>query len=112
MKYDEMICFRCAVAVAVSCLEDERPHGEEATPQGVATYITHVLDIVFAHSGIKTSVVPMVYPSCCKVPLIIRLHGMGDRLLWYHQNADSAELAEELEGALHDLIQAAVCVSA
>lgn len=112
MKYDEMICFRCAVAVAVSCLEDERPQRGETTPQGIAAYIAHVLDIVFAHSGIETCVIPMAYPSCCKVPLIIRLHGMGDRLLWYHQNADSAELAEELEGTLLDLIQEVVCVSA
>lgn len=112
MKYDEMICFRCAVAVAVSCLEDERPPGDAATPQSVAKYIPHVLDIVFAYSGIETCVIPMVYPSCCKVPLIIRLYGMGDRLLWYHQNADSTELADELEGALHDLIQEVVCVSA
>lgn len=45
MKYDEMICFRCAVAVAVSCLEDERPRGDAATPHSVAKYIAHVLDI-------------------------------------------------------------------
>lgn len=76
MKYDEMICFRCAVAVAVSCLEDERPQGDAATPQSVAAYISHVLDIVFAYSGIETCVIPMVYPSCCKVPLII------DSMVW------------------------------
>ena len=46
------------------------------------------------------------------VPLIIRLYGMGERRLWYLQNANSAELADELEGALHDLIQEVVCVSA
>ena len=49
MKYDEMICFRYAVAVAVSCLEDERPRGDEATPESAAAYIAHVLDLSLIH---------------------------------------------------------------
>lgn len=75
MKYDEMTCFRCAVAVAVTCMEDEHPQSETVTPQQAADYICNVLDIVFAYSGIECTVVPMIYPACSKIPLIIRLSG-------------------------------------
>lgn len=112
MKYDEMTCFRCAVAVAVTCMEDERPQSETVTPQQAADYICNVLDIVFAYSGIECTVVPMLYPACSKIPLIIRLSGLGTRLFWFHTHAAQERVAQELEGTLHDLIEEVVAVSA
>lgn len=69
-------------------------------------------DIVFAYSGIECTVVPMIYPACSKIPLIIRLSGLGTRLFWFHAHAAQERVAQELEGTLHDLIEEVVAVSA
>ena len=44
MKYDELTGFKCAVAVAVACLEDERPKGESIQPEAAAQYVSDVLE--------------------------------------------------------------------
>ena len=61
--------------------------------------ISAMLDIVFAYSGIECTVVPMIYPACSKIPLIIRLSGLGTRLFWFHAHAAQERVAQELEGA-------------
>lgn len=111
MKYDEMTCFRCAVAVAVTCMEDERPQSETVTPQQAAEYICNVLDIVFAYSGIECTVVPMIYPAAAR-PADYSVSGLGTRLFWFHAHAAQERVAQELEGTLHDLIEEVVAVSA
>ena len=45
MKYDELTGFKCAVAVAVACLEDERPKGESIQPEAAAQYVSDVLEV-------------------------------------------------------------------
>ena len=48
MKYDELTGFKCAVAVAVACLEDERPKGESIQPEAAAQYVSDVLEVLLS----------------------------------------------------------------
>ena len=100
MKYDELTGFKCAVAVAVACLEDERPKGESIQPEAAAQYVSDVLEVLFSSVPVEATVEPMTYPRCCKIPLIIRIDGHDVCLYWYYPNATASEVAQELEGAL------------
>ena len=75
MKYDELTGFKCAVAVAVACLEDERPKGESIQPEAAAQYVSDVLEVLLSSVPVEATVEPMTYPRCCKIPLIIRIDG-------------------------------------
>ena len=100
MKYDELTGFKCAVAVAVACLEDERPKGESIQPEAAAQYVSDVLEVLLSSAPVEATVEPMTYPRCCKIPLIISIDGHDACLYWYYPNATASEVAQELEGAL------------
>lgn len=112
MKYDESTGFKCAVAVAVACLEDERPRGELVQPEEAAQYVSDVLEVLFSSAPFKATVTPMSYPTGHKIPLIIRIDGFTPCLYWYYPNAMTGEVAQELEGALWGLEKAEERVTA
>ena len=112
MNYEEMNVFRFIVAVAAACMEDVRPRASAMTRERACDYISGILDIALSRFGIGYHVQPMKYPECSKIPIIISLDGLGDRLFWFHPNSDTGTLAAELEGALHDAVQHAVLIPA
>lgn len=91
MKYDELTGFKCAVAVAVACLEDERPKGESIQPEAAAQYVSDVLEVLLSSAPVEATVEPMTYPRCCKIPLIISIDGHDACLYWYYPNATASE---------------------
>lgn len=107
-----MNVFRFAVAVAAVCMEDERPLATAMTRERACEYISGILNMALAHTGIVFHVQPMRYPKCSKIPIIISLEGLGDLLFWFYPHADACTIAEELEGTLHDAVQSAVRVPA
>lgn len=111
VKNDGTNFFRYAVAVAVACSAEDKPAGE-VTQDQAASYIRSVLDLVFCYSGIEFSVQPMVYPKCGKIPLIIRLYGIDEALLWYYPNMTHGDLAMELESLLQGMLRAVPSMTA
>lgn len=111
MKHDGTNFFKYAVAVAVACSQDERPKGD-VTPKDAAGYIRSILDLVFCYSGIEYTVTPMTYPKCGKIPLIIRLYGLDEVLLWYYPQMAPGDLAVELESLLQGALAEVLCMSA
>ena len=111
VKNDGTNFFKYAVAVAVACSAEDKPTGE-VTQDQAASYIRSVLDLVFCYSGIEFSVQPMVYPKCGKIPLIIRLYGIDEALLWYYPNMTHGDLAVELESLLRGLLREVLCMTA
>ena len=112
MSYEEMNVFRFIVAVATACMEDERPPASTVTPERACRYIRGILDTALSRFGITYEVRPMAYPACSKIPVIISLNGIGERLFWFYPASDHTEIAQDLEGALHDAIQCAAPVPA
>ena len=105
MKCDELTGFKCAVAVAVAYLEDERPKGEFIQPEAAVQYVSDVLEVLLSSAPVEATVEPMAFPRCCKIPLIIHIGGSDACLYWYYPNATAGEVAQELEGALLGLAQ-------
>lgn len=103
--------FKYAVAVAVACTQDDRPKGD-VTARAAADYVRSILDLVFCYSSIEYSVTPMTYPKCGKIPLIIRLYGLDEVLLWYYPRMTSGDLAVELESLLQGALAEVLCMSA
>lgn len=104
MKCNENTRFMCAVAVAVACMEDERPKNQDVNPMQAADYMQHVLDILFSASEFTPKVETMTYPRCSKIPLIIRIGGLGACLFWYYPNQSAGEIAGDLEDVLEDFL--------
>lgn len=71
-----------------------------------------ILDLVFCYSSIEYSVTPMTYPKCGKIPLIIRLYGLDELLLWYYPQMTPGDLAVELESLLQGALAEVLCMSA
>lgn len=111
VKNDGTNFFKYAVAVAVACSAEDKPTGD-VTQDQAASYIRSVLDLVFCYSGIEFSVQPMVYPKCSKIPLIIRLYGIDEALLWYYPNMTHGDLAIELESLLQGMLREVLCMTA
>jgi hypothetical protein len=65
---------KCAVGVAIACMEDFRPKGN-VTPTAAAQYIREVLELALCNSGIEIAVQPIAYPASSKIPLNITLMG-------------------------------------
>ena len=112
MTYEELHVFKFIVAVATACMEDERPPAFATTPELACRYIRGILDLALSRFGLAYDVRPMAYPVCSKIPIIISLDGIGDRLFWFYPASDNAAIAKELEGALHDAVQCAAPVPA
>ena len=106
MKNDGTNFFKYAVAVAVACTKDERPKGDVA-PDEAAAYIRSI-----CYSGIEFMVNPMTYPKCSKIPIIIRLFGVDEALLWYYPQMPASELAVELESLLQGMMSEILCMTA
>ena len=111
MKNDGTNSFKYAVAVAVACTKDERPKGD-VTPEEAAAYIRSILELIFCYSGIEFMVNPMTYPKCSKLPIIIRLFGVDEALLWYYPQMPASELAVELESLLQGMMSEILCMTA
>ena len=111
MKNDGTNFFKYAVAVAVACTKDERPKGD-VTPEEAAGYIRSILELIFCYSGIEFMVNPMTYPKCSKIPIIIRLFGVDEALLWYYPQMPASELAVELESLLQGMMSEILCMTA
>lgn len=111
MKNDGNSFFKYAVAVAVACTADEKPTGE-VTQRQAEDYIRSILDLVFCYSGIEYVVISMAYPKCGKFPIIIRLYGIDECLLWYYPHMSIGELAVELESLLHTMLADVLSMSA
>lgn len=112
MTGEELNVFGIAVAVAAACLEDEKPDAADMTNEDACEYVGHILSLALANTGIGSRVRPLAYPACSKMPLIISLTGLGERLIWFYPDSDPALLASDLNGALCDLIQCASGVPA
>ena len=112
VTYEEMNVFRFIIAVATACMEDERPRADAFTCERACSYVGGILDIALSRFGIDFSVRPMKYPVCCKIPIIITLDGLGERLFWFHPSSDTGALAAELEGVLHDAVQQTILIPA
>lgn len=111
MKNDGTNFFKYAVAVAVACAADERPTGN-VTPEQAANYIRSILNLVFCYSGIEYTVMPMAYPKCGKIPIIIHLYGFEKVLLWYYPQMSHSALAAELESLLQGMLAEVLCMTA
>ena len=111
MKKDGTNFFKYAVAVAVACSEEDKPSGN-VTPDQAAEYVRNILDLIFCYSGIEHSVQPMPYPKCGKIPLIIRLYGVDEALLWYYPTMTPGDLAVELESLLQGMLREVLCLTA
>lgn len=111
MKNDGMSFLKYAVAVAIACTEEDRPKGD-VTPNAAANYIRSVLDLVFCYSGIEYVVMPMTYPKCGKAPVIIRLYGIDEALLWYYPQMSAGDLAVELNALLQGMLEDVLCKTA
>ena len=109
MKCDPMTFFKIAVEVAVHCAEPLRPDAMDTTPENAAEYVRDVLGTVFNGSGVEFTVRPMDYPKCCKVPVRISLHGIGECVFWYYGAAPCGEVMIDLEGALHNMVYDMIC---
>jgi len=103
--------FKYAIAVAVACTQDDQPKGD-VTQKAAADYIRSILDLVFCHSGIEYTVSPMAYPKCGKVPIIIRLCGIDEVLLWYYPQMSPGDLAVELDSLLQGALAEMLCMTA
>ena len=112
MKNRNRSVFRIIIGVAVACMEECRPKTGEATPELVCEYVAGVLETVFSGTGVGVHVRPLAYPSSCKIPVIISLDGLGERLFWYHPGSDAGSVAVELDGALCDVAERAERVPA
>lgn len=112
MKYDEMTCFRCAVAVAVTCMEDERPQSETVTPQQAAEYICNVLGYRFRLLRDRMHSCSDDLSDLQQDPADYSAQRAGYAPVWFHAHAAQERVAQELEGTLHDLIEEVVAVSA
>lgn len=111
MKHNGTDFFKYAVAVAVACMKDERPKGD-VTPEIAAIYIHNILELIFCFSGVAFTVTPLAYPSCSKIPIIIRLFDSGEALLWYYPQMSSSALSVELESLLGGMLSEALCKTA
>lgn len=111
MKHDGTDFFKYAVAVAVACMEDERPRSD-VTSEMAAIYIHNILELIFCFSGVAFTVTPMAYPSCSKFPIIIRLLDAGEVLLWYYPQMSPGALSVELESLLGGMLSEKLCMTA
>lgn len=112
MNCNENTRFMCAVAVAVACMEDERPKQPCVEPEQAAKYLQDVLNILFSASDVVPKVETMLYPQCSKIPLVIRVDGLGACLFWYYPSQSAGTIAEELMDVLVDLLRQIARVSA
>jgi len=101
-----------AVAVAVACLEEERPKGDNVTAEEAKAYVSNLLSLILYNTGIEYNVSVMRYPKCAKIPLIIDLYGIDQCLFWYYPNESPGELILELEGAIYATLSDIICISA
>ena len=111
MKSNVTSDFKFVVAVAINC-SNEPQWTENVEPHQAAAHISNILQLLFEDSGITTKVEPLAYPACSKIPLIITLNDVEQRLLWFYPQMPTSELAEELAGLLSDVYECALSVSA
>lgn len=111
MKNNGRNYFRCAAAVAITCLEDEKPNLDMERSE-MAEYIQNVLEVLFYNADLHIRTWAMPYPKSSKTPILIEIPGQGIFLLWYSPQMDAYTLAEELEGLLYDPLSKVVCQTA
>ena len=108
---DGKVLMKISSAVAVASCAHLRPSSTE-DPRVVASYMNEIMGVLMANSGIRVSVVPMAYPLCSKIPLIISFEGIGQRLLWYYASLNPDELSDALFEMVDDLMAIPACIPA
>lgn len=111
MMIDGRTYYKCAVGVAVACMEDIRPK-VNVTPDAAAKYIRAVLELALCNSGIEIAVSPVKYPACSKIPLAITLMGIDRRLLWYYPLHETSSWSEDLNELLFEMTEECICIPA
>ena len=107
----DMNYIKFAVAVAANCSKYAAPN-VASTPDEAAEYIREILDVLYSGTSVTAQVMPLVYPRCSKIPLIISLDGAAQSLLWFYPQMTIPELANELEGLLLMMPEHVLSVSA
>jgi hypothetical protein len=102
---------KCAVGVAIACMEDFRPKGN-VTPAAAARYIREVLELALCNSGIEIAVQPIAYPASSKIPLNITLMGIDQRLLWFYPQLEHTSWSEDLEELIYEMTEECICIPA
>ena len=88
---------------AVATSVNRRPTRAKATPESVTRYIQSVMEFALSKTGFEVAVEPLKHPASSKIPLIIRVKGVGEYLFWYYPYASDYRMRNELAGALGDL---------
>ena len=112
MTSEEINLFRFAIAVAAVCMEDERPPAAEMTQERACEYISGILEMALAHTGVTFKAYPMQYPKCSKIPIIISFDRIGKKLFWFYPDSDISSIAEDLLSVVQDPLQCAMRVTA
>lgn len=111
MKSNGIYGMNFILTVALACSRD---YGvcTEVSPDKAAARIQGVLEIAFSNTGYSFDVQPLTYPVCSKIPLVITVNNVFQRLLWFYPQMAISELAEELSSLMSDIPELSLCATA
>lgn len=86
-------------------VKEELTFSTESQHQEIVTVETEGknLEDILAKTGCDVTVEPLKHPAGSKIPLVIRVKGVGEYLFWYYPYASDCRMRNELTGALRFL---------
>lgn len=94
--------FRFAVAVALACYE--LPADRIVDRNAAANLVKWVIDMAIGPGSEAITVEPMPnYPPASKFPLIIRICGEAEHLMWFYPQQTTDEMCDALAETLSEL---------
>ena len=111
MKSNGIYGMNFILTVALACSRNYNTN-KKLLPDEAAAQIKEVLEIAFSNTGYSFDVQALTYPICSKIPLVITVNDVLQRLLWFYPQMSITELAEELSSLMFDIPELSLCATA